>query len=97
MEDAALQPSPGKRGKEALDRICPGTGGGRENSADIGNSKSSLRKSRVEKNRTYRFSTSPVSGLRRDDLVPKLLCFLFGIRRAFVDMQNVCVAIVLEG
>jgi len=30
MEDAALQPSPGERGKEALDRICPGTGGGRE-------------------------------------------------------------------
>src|SRR5208283_4725287 len=35
------------------------------NSADIGNSKSSPRRSRVEKNRTSRFSTSPVLGLRR--------------------------------
>jgi hypothetical protein len=32
----------------------------------------------------------------RDDLVAELLRFLLGIRRAFVDMQNVCVAIVLE-
>jgi hypothetical protein len=32
----------------------------------------------------------------RDNLVAQLLRFLLWIRRAFVDMQNVCVAIVLE-
>src|SRR5262249_41713821 len=30
MEDAALQPPPGERGEEGLDRIGPGAGGGRE-------------------------------------------------------------------
>jgi hypothetical protein len=67
----------------------------RRSSAAIGNSNRSPRNSRVEKNKTSTF----IRGFRieaRNDFVFELLRFLLGIRGAFVDMQDVRVAVVFE-